>query len=73
MVEKGVFDAGLDWVAEEIFAAGIAECDELSVSLDTLRADWSDVVIADAFFNFPLRVCALWVGMVRMVPWLCPT
>ena len=60
MVEKDVFVAGLDWVAEEIFAAGIAECDELlSVFLDTLRADWSDVVIADAFSHFPLKVVAL--------------
>ena len=59
MVEKGVLVAGLDWVAEEIFAAGIAECDKLSVSLDALRADWSDVAIADAFTDFPLRVVSL--------------
>ena len=63
MVEKDVLVAGLDWVAEELFAAGIAECDELSVSLDALRADWPDVVIADAFSHFPLKVVALRVDI----------
>jgi hypothetical protein len=54
MVEKGVLVAGLDWVTEEVFAAGVAECNELSVSLDALWADWSNVVVADALSDFPL-------------------
>ncbi len=54
MVEEGVLVASLDWVAEEIFAAGVAECDELSVPFDALWADWADVVVADALYDFPL-------------------
>ncbi len=54
MVEEGVIVAGLDWVAEEVFAAGVAECDELAVPLDALWADWSDVVVADTLSDLPL-------------------
>ena len=54
MVEEGVLVASLDWVAEEVFAAGVAECDELPVSLDALWADWSDVVVADTLSDLPL-------------------
>ena len=62
MVEEGVLVAGLDWVAEEVFAAGVAECDELSVPLDAFWADWSNVVIADTLSNLPLGIVALRVG-----------
>jgi hypothetical protein len=54
VVEEGVLVAGLDWVAEEVFAAGVAECDELSISLDALWADWSDIVVADTLSDLPL-------------------
>ena len=54
MVEEGVLVASLDWVAEEVFAAGVAECDELSVPLDALRAYRADIVVADTFSDFPL-------------------
>ena len=53
VIEEGVLIACFYWVAKEVFAASITECDELAVSLDTLGADRSDVV-ADAFSNFPL-------------------
>ena len=53
VVEERVFVAGLDWVAEEIFAASVPECDELAVSFDAFGADWADVVIADAFPDVP--------------------
>ena len=33
MIEESVLIACLDWIAKEVFAAGIAKCDELSVSL----------------------------------------
>ena len=59
MIEESVLVACLDWVAKEVFAASIAECDELSVSLDALWADWSDVAVADALSDFPLGVVAL--------------
>jgi hypothetical protein len=54
VVEKGVFVASLYRVAEEVFAAGVAECDKLTISLDAFWADWSHVVVAYAFSNFPL-------------------
>ena len=62
MVEEGVLVASLDWVAEEVFAAGVAECDELSVPLDALWADRSDIVVADTLSNLPLGIVALRVG-----------
>ena len=46
MVEEGVLVASLDRVAEEVFAAGVAKCDELPVPLDALGAYWSYVVLA---------------------------
>jgi hypothetical protein len=33
MIEESVLIACLDWIAKEVFAAGIAKCDDLSVSL----------------------------------------
>jgi hypothetical protein len=54
VVEKGVLVACLYRVAEEIFAADVAECDKLTISFDAFWADWSNVVVADAFSNFPL-------------------
>ena len=62
MIEEGVFVTGLDWVAEEVFAAGIAECDELAVSFDALRVDGSDIVVADTFSDSPLGVIPIVYG-----------
>jgi hypothetical protein len=59
VIEEDVLVACFYWVAKEVFAASITKCDELAVSLDTLGADRSDVVVADAFSNFPLGVVAL--------------
>ena len=39
VVEESFLVTGLDWVAEEVLAARVAECDELSVAVDALRAD----------------------------------
>ena len=58
-----VLVAGLDGVAEEVFAAGVSESDELFVPFYALRVDGADVVIADAFAYRPLVVLA-WVGGV---------
>ena len=66
VVEEGFLVAGLDWVAEEVFAARIAECDELAVSFDALRADGADVVVANALSDVPLRVIPIiygWCGL----------
>jgi hypothetical protein len=59
VIEEGVLIACFYWVAKEVFAASITKCYELAVSLDTLGADWSDVVVADAFSDVPLGVLAL--------------
>jgi hypothetical protein len=59
MIEESVLIACLDWIAKEVFAASITECYELAVSFDTLGADRSDVVVADAFSDVPLGVLAL--------------
>ena len=60
MIEDGVLIVlCLDWIAKEVFAAGIAKYDELSVFLDALWADWSDIVVAYALSDFPLGVVAL--------------
>jgi hypothetical protein len=62
VVEEGVLVASLDWVAEEVFAAGVAECNELSVPLDAFWADRSNIVVADTLSNLPLGIVALRVG-----------
>ena len=54
VIEESVLIACLDWVAKEVFAAGIAKCDELTISLDALWPDWSDIVVAYALPDFPL-------------------
>ena len=54
MVEEGVLVANLDRVAEEVFAAGVAKCDELPVPLDALGANWSYVVVAYTLSDLPL-------------------
>ena len=56
MVEESVLIACLDWVAKEVFAAGIAKCDKLTISLDTLWTDWSDIVVAYALPDFSLGI-----------------
>ena len=63
VVEEYVFIAGLYRVAEEVFAPGVAECNELSVPFHALWANGADVVIADAFSDGPLRIRAV-VGWV---------
>ena len=59
MIEESVLIACLDWIAKEVFAADIAKCDKLTVSLDALWTDWSDIVVAYALSDFPLGVIAL--------------
>ena len=49
MVKKCFLVAGLDQVAEQVFAPSLAERNELSVPFDALWADRSDVVVTDAF------------------------
>jgi hypothetical protein len=56
MIEESVLITCLDWVAKEVFAAGIAKCDKLAISLDALWTDWSDIVVAYALPDFPLGV-----------------
>ena len=63
VVEEYVFIAGLHRVAEEVFAPGVAEGDELSVPFHALGAYGADVVITDAFSYGPLRIRAV-VGWV---------
>jgi hypothetical protein len=63
VVEEYVFIAGLYRVAEEVFAPGVAECNELSVPFHALWANGADVVITDAFSDGPLRIRAV-VGWV---------
>ena len=53
MVEECLLVAGLDWIAEQVFAPSVAERDELSVPFDALGADWSNVVVTDAFADGP--------------------
>jgi hypothetical protein len=65
MIEESVLVACLDWIAKEVFAAGIAKCDELSVSLHALWADWSNIVVAYALSDFPLGVVALGFESLR--------
>ena len=65
MIEESILIACLDWVAKEVFAAGITKCDELWVSLDALWADWSDVVVAYALSDFPPGVVALGFESLR--------
>ena len=63
VVEEYVFIAGLHRVAEEVFAPGVAEGDELSVPFHALGAYGAEVVITDAFSDGPLRIRAV-VGWV---------
>ena len=56
MIEKSVLITCLDWIAKEVFVADIAKCDKLTVSLDALWTDWSDIVVAYALSDFPLGV-----------------
>ena len=54
LVKEVVLVASLEWVAEEVFAAGVAECDELLVPLDALWANRSYVVVADTLSDLQL-------------------
>ena len=54
MVEEGVLVVSLDWVAEEVFAASVAEYDELPVPLDALWANRSYVVVVDTLSDLSL-------------------
>ena len=63
VVEEGFFVTGLDWAAEEVLAAHVAECDELSVAVDAFRADGSEIVVADALSDCPLGVIAIVCGL----------
>ena len=63
MVEESFLVTGLDWIAEEVLAARVAECDELSVAVDALRADGSDIIVADALSDCPLGVFPIVCGL----------
>ena len=56
MVEESFLVTGLEWVAVEVLAACVKECDELAVAVDTLRAGKSNIVVADALSGCPLGV-----------------
>ncbi len=56
VVKEYFFVACFDREVEHIFAAGVSEAQELFVPFYALRVDWSHVVVADAFPDFPQRV-----------------
>ena len=56
VVKEDFFVACFDREIEHIFAAGVSEAQELFVPFYALRVDWSHVVVADAFPDFPQRV-----------------
>ena len=58
VVEECVLVAGLDRVAEEVFAAGVSEGDELFVPFDAFGVDGADVVVTYALAYGPLVVFA---------------
>jgi hypothetical protein len=70
VVEESFLVTGLDWVAEEVLAARVAKCDELSVAVDALRADGSDIIVADALSDCPLAQRTP-VGVFPIVCGLC--
>jgi hypothetical protein len=61
--EESFLVTGLDWIAEEVLAAHVAECDELAVAVDSLRAYGSDIVVADALADCPLGVFPIVYGL----------
>ena len=65
VVEEYVFVAGLYRVAEEVFAPGVAEGNELAVPFYALGAYGADVVITDAFSDGPLRIRAVAGWVIR--------
>ena len=56
VVEEDILVACLDGEVEHVFAAGVAEAEELLVPFQALRVDWSHVVVADTFADFPQRI-----------------